>query len=234
MPYERVAAIVDLAKRWSRKSKIHVLADEAYRELRYSGEDVPSALCADAEGDTVVVAGTFSKSFSPGLRVGWGILPQHLVGPLLAQKGNMDFGSPNFNQHLMARVLADNLFGPQVERFRQGYAEKMAAMLAACDEHLRSIDGMQWKVPAGGLYVWAKMPDGVATGPQGELFARAIRNQMLYVPGEFFFAAEGEPVEYDTMRLSFGVQPCDRIRQGIQALATAVDSISKQPTCKTS
>ena len=219
MSRERLAEVVELAKRWSCESKIHVIADEAYRELRYTGEDVPSALTTDAEGDTVVVAGTFSKSFSPGMRVGWGVLPKHLVTPLLAQKGNFDFGSPNINQHIMARILASRLFDEQVARLRQSYAEKMAAMLAACDEFLRPIEGVRWKIPAGGLYVWANMPEHVATGPQGELFDCAIRHGMLYVPGEFCFAAEGEPVQHNAMRLSFGVQSCDRIRAGIKALA---------------
>ena len=62
----------------------------------------------------MIVAETFSKSFSPGVRVGWGILPQALVGPVAAVKANIDFGSPNFNQHLMAAVLEQGLFEPHV------------------------------------------------------------------------------------------------------------------------
>jgi 2-aminoadipate transaminase len=228
MSQDRLAEIVELAKCWSRESKIHVITDEAYRELRYAGEDVPSALAADADGDTVVVAGTFSKSFSPGLRVGWGVLPEHLVEPLLAQKGNFDFGSPNINQHLMARILDGSLFHEQVARLRESYSAKMAAMLEACDEYLRPIEGVTWRVPTGGLYVWAQMPGRVATGPQGELFECAIQEGVLYVPGEYCFAAEGEPIEHNTMRLSFGVQSCDRIREGIKALATAVRFVSEQ------
>ncbi len=118
MPAERVQRIVEIAKQWSHRTRIHVIADEAYRELRYSGDDVPSARDFDEDGETVVVAGTFSKSFSPGVRVGWGILPEHLVGPVCAQKGNIDFGSPNFNQHLMAEVLRRGLFGQHVEKLR--------------------------------------------------------------------------------------------------------------------
>ena len=64
MPSERVQQIVELAKRWSQRTRIHVIVDEAYRELRYSGDDVPSASEFDPEGETVIVAGTFSKSFT--------------------------------------------------------------------------------------------------------------------------------------------------------------------------
>ncbi len=110
LPLERRRRIVEIAKRWSHSQQIHVIADEAYRELRYDGQDVPSTRTVDDAGETVIVAGTFSKSFSPGIRVGWGILPKHLVDPVCNQKGNIDFGSPNFSQQLMARVLELDLF----------------------------------------------------------------------------------------------------------------------------
>lgn len=157
MPAERVQRIVEIAKQWSHKTRIHVIADEAYRELRYSGDDVPSASEFDDDGETVIVAGTFSKSFSPGVRIGWGILPEHLVGPVCAQKGNIDFGSPNFNQHLMAEVLRRGLFRQHVEKLRNSYRPKLDAMLDAADEYLSPLEGVTWLRPTGGLYVWATL-----------------------------------------------------------------------------
>jgi len=226
MPAERVQRIVEIAKRWSHRTRIHVIADEAYRELRYSGEDVPSASEFDDDGETVIVAGTFSKSFSPGVRIGWGILPEHLVGPVCAQKGNIDFGSPNLNQHLMAEVLRRGLFAQHVETLRANYSRKLDAMLAAADEHLASLDGVSWLRPTGGLYVWAKVPPTIDTGPAGELFDRSIEEGMLYVPGQYCYPSEGQPVAKNTMRLSFGVQSCERIREGIASLARAIRAVA--------
>jgi 2-aminoadipate transaminase len=221
---DRVARIVEIAKRWSIKQKIHVIADEAYRELRYRGPDVPSARCFDDEGDTVIVAGTFSKSFSPGIRVGWGILPSHLVEPICDQKGNIDFGSPNFNQAIMTHVLEQGRFDQQIDVLRAGYAPKLRAMLDAADEFLGPIDGATWSHPNGGLYIWARMPAGLDTGLDGHLFQRAIHEGMLYVPGQYCFPRAGVPIQKNTMRLSFGVQTSQRIRQGMQALARAIDN----------
>lgn len=218
----RRADIVEAAHRWSKETKIHVIEDAAYSELRYEGEDVPSMRTVDPEGDTVVVAGTFSKSFSPGVRVGWGILPTHLVGPVCDLKGNIDFGSPNFSQHLMAKVLAKGLYEPHVETLRAGYREKLQAMLDAADAHFSRLPDVAWRRPAGGLYVWATLPEHLHTGPGGRLFDQAIREGVLYVPGEFSYPAEGEPVRKNAMRLSFGVQSPSRIRQGIAALAEAI------------
>jgi 2-aminoadipate transaminase len=225
MPAERVQRIVEIAKQWSHKTRIHVIADEAYRELRYSGDDVPSASEFDDDGETVIVAGTFSKSFSPGVRIGWGILPEHLVGPVCAQKGNIDFGSPNFNQHLMAEVLRRGLFRQHVEKLRNSYRPKLDAMLDAADEYLSPLEGVTWLRPTGGLYVWATLPSQIDTGPAGELFDRSMAEGMLYVPGQYCFPNDGQPVAKNTMRLSFGVQSCERIREGIAALARAIQAL---------
>lgn len=222
MPLARRAAVVEIAKRSSRHERIHVISDEAYRPLRYGGEDIPSTSVCDADGDTVIVAGTFSKSFSPGIRVGWGILPPHLVGPVCDQKGNVDFGSPNVNQHLMAKILELGLFEPHLERIRATYREKLSAMLNALQEHLAPLPGVRWFTPNGGLYVWMHLPDSVDTGMDGRLFDIAVREGVLYVPGEYCYPRAGEPVCRNTLRLSFGVQPCDKIREGIAKLGRAI------------
>lgn len=226
VPAQRRAAIVDIARRWSKHGTIYVVADDAYRLLRYAGDDVPSARTFDEAGAHVVQAGTFSKCFSPGIRVGWGILPKSLVESVHNLKGNLDFGSPNFAQHLMHQVLANGLLEPHVEIIRSAYRVKLAAMLAACHEHLSRIDGVHWIEPAGGLYVWLTLPEPIDAGPGGRLFDLALEEGMLYVPGQFCFPAEGEPVRRNTIRLSFGVQPPERITEGIQKLARAIGRLA--------
>jgi 2-aminoadipate transaminase len=218
----RRAAIVEIAKRWSSQHRIYVIDDAAYRELRYAGPDLPSLRSFDEQGDTVVVAETFSKSFSPGIRVGWGILPPALVGPVCSQKANIDFGSPHFNQHLMAAVFEQGLFDSHVELVRASYREKLSAMLAAMDEFLRPIGGTHWSVPSGGLYVWLHLPPGMDTGPHGALMQHALDEGVLYVPGEYCYPAEGEARRTDRIRLSFGVQTSENIRRGIEALGRAI------------
>lgn len=222
MPLARRAEVVEIAKRFSRHVRLHVISDEAYRPLRYGGQDIPSTSACDADGDTVIVAGTFSKSFSPGLRVGWGLLPPHLVGPVCDQKGNVDFGSPNINQQLMAKILELGLFEPHVERIRAAYRDKLSAMLNALQEHLAPLPGVRWFTPSGGLYVWLHLPAALDTGMDSRLFDIAVREGVLYVPGEYCYPREGEPVCRNTLRLSFGVQPCEKIRAGIAKLGRAI------------
>jgi 2-aminoadipate transaminase len=222
LPAERRAALVEIARRWSRAGKIYVIEDAAYRELRYYGEDVSSLRSFDPDGETVIHAGTFSKSFSPGIRVGWGILPPALVKPVLAQKGNLDFGSPNFNQYLMARVLELGFFDPHVELLRDSYREKLDAILSALDELLAPIKGIEWVSPTGGLYVWLRLPEQTDTGLSGPLFDRAVEEGVLYVPGEYCYPADVRSPKKNMIRLSFGIQSCESIRRGIEALGRAI------------
>jgi 2-aminoadipate transaminase len=222
LPPARRAAIVEIAKRWSKNERIYIIDDSAYRELRYSGEDLPSLRAFDEEGDTVVVAETFSKSFSPGIRVGWGILPPALVEPVCSQKGNIDFGSPHFNQQLMSAVFETGLFESHVELVRASYRQKLAAMLSAMDEFMGPISGAHWSRPSGGLYVWLQLPGDMPAGPHSALISQAMDEGVLYVPGEYCYPALGEPRREDRIRLSFGVQSAENIHRGIEALARAI------------
>lgn len=224
---KRRARLLEIVRRWSRENGQHlfVLEDAAYRELRYSGDDLPSVRSFDEAGDIVVYAGTFSKSFSPGLRVGWGILPRALIDPVCHFKGHIDFGSAHFNQATMARVIELGLYRPHIEQLRAVYRSKLAAMLAACEKHLRGLSGVHWQIPSGGLYVWLTLDESIDAGLGGKLFDRAVAAGMLYVPGEFSYAPDGAPRRKNTIRLSFGVQPADRIEVGIRALAHAIAEV---------
>src|SRR5262249_41461192 len=88
---ERRRGLVELARRWSRSQRIFVLEDAAYRGLTFGGNAPPSVWSHDREGDTVILARTFSKTFSPGLRIGYGVLPEGLLEAILRLKGNHDF-----------------------------------------------------------------------------------------------------------------------------------------------
>jgi len=225
---ERRPALVETLARWRRRTPLVLLEDAAYRELRYDGRDVPSLASYDETGDLVASTGTFSKSFAPGIRIGWGLLPKWLVEPVLNQKGNIDFGTANFNQHLMSQVLSSGRYEAHVGKLRAAYAAKRDAMVEAVTETFGGRPGFHWRVPEGGLYVWLTLPPELDAGLDGALFDRALAQGMMYVPGEYFYPAEGVPAARNTMRLSFGVQSATRIKLGIAALGRAVDEVLAQ------
>jgi 2-aminoadipate transaminase len=125
---ERRRQVVQLVQKWSRMQRILILEDAAYRELRYSGSPLPSIWSFDTEQQHVLLAQTFSKSFSPGLRVGYGVVPQALIEPLSDRKGNEDFGSAHFNQQVIARAMESGIYSQHVEHVRQAYKIKRDAL----------------------------------------------------------------------------------------------------------
>ncbi|MFH1922193.1 MAG: PLP-dependent aminotransferase family protein [Planctomycetota bacterium] len=226
VPVERREALLETVRRWSQRGRIHVIEDTAYRELRYYGDDVRSLRSFDGEGDTVIQVGSFSKSYSPGVRIGWGMLPPRLVGPVLSAKGHLDFGSPNLNQVLMATVLEKGLFDPHVETLRETYRQKIDAILGAADEFLAPIGELRWVRPTGGHYVWLRLPETIDTGVSGRLFDRATAEGVLYVPGEFCYPREGQNAPRNMLRLSFAFPSCENIRKGIEALGRAIRQVT--------
>ncbi|HUG93833.1 MAG TPA: PLP-dependent aminotransferase family protein [Planctomycetaceae bacterium] len=216
--------LVEIARRWSRGQRLMILEDAAYRELRYDGPDLPSVWSFDRE--FVIYAQTFSKSFSPGLRVGYGVLPRELVAPVCDRKGNEDFGSANFNQHLLATVFEQGLYEDHVNHVRASCRRKRDAMLAAAERHFAGLPGVSWVQPHGGLYVWMRLPEAVNTSFDSLLFTRAVQvEKVMYVPGELFYAGPANRRHRNELRLSFGVQPVEGIAAGMERLARAVRSV---------
>jgi len=225
---ERRRSIVDIARRWSRDQRIYVLDDAAYRELRYDGPELPSVWSFDSERDTVILAQTFSKSFSPGLRVGFGVAPAELRGALRDRKGNEDFGSANFNQHLLASVFEQGLYAAHVQMLRETYRAKRDAMLAAAERYFSELPGVHWVHPHGGLYVWMTLPPAIATGFDSVLFQCATEvEQVMYVPGEVCYAGPAAQRPVNKLRLSFGTQSPAGIEEGMRRLARAVSAIGQ-------
>ena len=215
--------LVEVVSRYSTKQQIFILEDAAYRELYYDASPRPSVWSFDDRRQSVVLAQTFSKCFSPGLRVGFGVLPRELVGPVTDLKGNEDFGSASFNQYLLATAIEEGLFHPHVQRLRATYAAKRDRLAAAVTKYLGDVEGVEWLVPAGGLYIWMTLPEGVDAGWGGTLFERAVdQEQVMYVPGDLCHAGSDDVRPRNGLRLSFGVETPDRLELGLERLARAI------------
>ncbi|MFO0920880.1 MAG: PLP-dependent aminotransferase family protein [Pirellulales bacterium] len=219
--------IADILQRWRALGRDTILlADYAYQELGFEATKVaPWRSLIEHADEFTVELGTFSKSFSPGVRIGWGIFPPAMTEVIAAMKANIDFGSPHFNQQLMLSVLQCGRLPEHLDRLRHGYHAKGKAMVEACREFLGPIPGLRWYEPQGGLYVWVEMPPTLPAGVGTPLYQAAIDQGVLYVPGEYCFPDEGTSKHFSSMRLTFGVQSPERIRQGVRLLGDAMQSL---------
>jgi len=218
--------IVEIVRRYSTGHRILIIEDAAYRELTFEGRPPHSMVCYDRERRHVALLQTFSKTFAPGLKVGYALLPRELVEPVLLQKGNHDFGSANLCQHVVLAAMESGAYARHVEALCRHYAAKRDAMLDALAEHLDGLPGIHWTHPSGGLYVFLTLPEGLETHTRGPLFARALEEGVLYVPGEYCYPPDPtRTIPQNTMRLCYGACTVDQIRAGIAALARAVRAV---------
>ena len=217
-------AALALLKKFERAAghPIYLLEDAAYRDLRFDhGADVPTALTLPGARDRVIYAGTYSKPFATGVRVGFGILPEPLFTAVLRIKGNHDFGTANLLQHLLARALESGAYDQQVAKARCNYARKARVMKSALAKYFPA-DVEIWEA-GGGLYFWARLPKGISAVVNSKIFQAALKHDVLYVPGELCYADDpSRRKPANEMRISFGNASEANIREGIRRLGAVL------------
>jgi 2-aminoadipate transaminase len=217
--FGKKAGALRLLRKYERAAghPIYLLEDGAYRELRFHGRDVKSALAVKGHADRVIYAGTYSKPFATGSRVGFGILPEPVFTAVLRIKGNHDFGTSNLLQHLLARALASGRYRRHLGELRKRYARKAQVMREAIVAAFPP--QIEWTDPEGGLYFWARLPGGVQTGTRSRVFRSALKRDVLYVPGGLCYADDAARAKPDhELRISFGSATEKDIRAGIARL----------------
>jgi 2-aminoadipate transaminase len=192
-----------------REAGIPIIEDNPYGLLRFEGAPLPSLKALDPHN--VIYLGTVSKTFSPGVRVGWALAEQSVVQRLVLAKEAADLCGSNLNMLITERWFSDD------ERWRRSlatlvdtYRGRRDAMLEAIGEHFP--DGALWTVPAGGFYVWVTLPSWFDTRA---MLAAAVERRVAYVPGTAFYP-DGRGA--DRMRLAFCYPTEERIREGIARL----------------
>lgn len=225
---ENKSSALRLLGRYERRAghPIYLLEDAAYRDLRFAGEDVPSALALPGAARRVVYTGTYSKPFATGIRVGFGLMPRRLAPVIARLKGNHDFGTSHLLQRIVSRALETGRFDRHVSELRRRYTGKAAVMGAALEQHCAEL--LEWRAPQGGLYYWAGLRSRGRSGPRSALFRSALRENVLYVPGALCYADDSSRAKPDNeLRLSYGSASEDQIAEGIARLARAIRAVGR-------
>ena len=221
---DRRGPLVELARRWSSAGHIFILEDAAYRGLNYEGDEPASVWRHDPEGETVILARTFSKTFSPGIKLGFGVLPASLLDAVVNLKGNHDFGTTNLSQQVMAHALADGTYERHIGTLLGMYRRKRDVMLAALDEHFASFEGaVTWTRPRGGMFLWLEAPSHLDLGTKGPVVATCLERGVLYIPGAFAFPSEPTAAPRNYARICFGVPSEADLVEGVRRLAAAFE-----------
>ena len=187
-----------------------LIEDDPYGALRYRGEDVPAIRTFAPEH--VVYITTLSKILSPGLRLGICIAPPLIKKWLVIVKQGVDLHTNTFSQAIAAEYLAGGYLDEQLPKIIRLYGPKLQAMLDAIEKYFPA--NFTWSKPEGGMFVWAEGPDGLDTE---KLYWDAVKRNVAYVPGKFFYTQKGEGNA--TMRLNFTKSDEETIDRAIRILA---------------
>ena len=226
--FEKKRGILKVLKKFEHAAghPIYLIEDAAYRELRFEGPDIKSTLRVPGAANRVIYTGTYSKPYAPGARVGFGLLPEPLFTSVQRIKGNHDFGTANLLQQLLAGALATGLYDRHVAKIEKRYGQKARVMKQALGEHFPP--NVEIWESGGGLYFWARLPGNVTTGVKSKIFRTALKNDVLYVPGELCYAEDPARKKPDhEMRISFGSASEENIREGIKRLGQVLTKILK-------
>jgi 2-aminoadipate transaminase len=204
---ERRTALVELARRYG----FLVVEDVAYRELGFDGSALPSLW--SLAPDVVVQAGTTSKTFFPGVRLGWAVGPAEVVAQLVSAKQNTDQCSGALGQRLYEEYVRRGWIEEQLRASRALYAQKWTLLRDALERFMPA--GVEWTTPRGGFFTWLTLPVDAT-----EVARRAADKNVGVVPGALFYA-DGSGA--DKLRLSFSMVDESQIATGIELLASVVD-----------
>lgn len=193
----------------SRRHGVPVLEDDPYGELRYAGEAVPPLAALDRDG-LVIYLSTFSKTLSPGMRVGWVHAPDEIVQAMVRAKQAADLHTNTIQQRAAARLLETFDYDAHVRAISRTYGERCRVMLDCVEKHFPA--GARPTRPEGGLFLWVELPERVSAD---RLFEAAIRERVAFVPGAPFFAADPR---HNFMRLNFSNSRPERIEEGMRRL----------------
>ena len=200
--------VVEIANRHN----ILVVEDNPYGLLGFDGEP---ARALRARDDHVIYLGSFSKTFAPGLRVGWVLAPHAVREKLVLAAEASLLCPPSFTQAVVTEYLRTQPWLDQVKVFREIYRERRDTILDALGQLFPA--AASWTRPAGGFYTWVTLPEGLdATA----MLPRAVHARVAYVPGTAFYADGGGR---SSLRLSYCYPEPERIREGVRRLAGVLE-----------
>ena len=198
----------------SEKFGFVIVEDAPYRELRYSGEAVPTIWSLAPE--RTLHLGTFSKIFAPGFRLGWIFGPEELLDKIYVCKQSLDLCPPILDQYIVAEFMRSGRLDQNLKKSLELYRGKRDLMLSLLGEYMP--EGVRWTHPEGGLFLFLTLPERLDTVA---MYDRALAAGVAYVAGSFFYP---DGSHRNTMRLNFSFLDSSRMEEGIKLLADVIAS----------
>ena len=199
----------------SREYGFWILEDAPYRKLRYRGEDLPALW--DLAPERVIQLSSYSKLISPGLRVGYAIVPEALADDLAKTAEDTYINASYLNQAIVAEFIRRGWLEEQLARLRTLYLPRLDATMEALDAHMKGL--ATWYRVDGGFFLGITLNHDVRAD---DLLRAAQEANLRLTDGRGFFANGGGD---GFVRLPFCSLTPEEIREGIGRLASVVRAL---------
>jgi 2-aminoadipate transaminase len=196
----------------AREHDFLIVEDSPYRELRYSGEPVPTIYSLAPE--RTLFLGSFSKVFAPGFRLGWILGAPELLDQIYVCKQSLDLCPPVFDQYLAAEFMGSGALDCNLEKTISIYRRRRDRMLSLLEKYMP--EGTSWTRPDGGLFLFLTLPEGMDTV---EMYDEALSKGVAYVAGSFFFV---DGSHRNTMRLNYTFIAEEKMEPGVKILSEII------------
>ena len=198
--------------RVARELDLLIVEDSPYREVRYSGEALPTI--REMAPERTLHLGSFSKIFAPGFRLGWIIGPEELLEQIYICKQALDLCPPVFDQYLAAEYMGSGALDRNLERTIGIYRRRRDKMLGLLEKYMP--EETSWTRPDGGLFLFLTLPEGMDTV---EMYDEALSKGVAYVAGSFFFV---DGSHRNTMRMNYTFIAEEKMEPGVRILSDII------------
>ncbi|MCS0655367.1 PLP-dependent aminotransferase family protein [Cytobacillus firmus] len=202
---ERRKRMIELANQYD----VLILEDNPYGAVRFAGEELPPVKHFDTEG-RVIYLSTFSKIFTPGLRLGWICADETLIDKYVAFKQTADLHTDSFAQRITAKYMELYDIEEHINKIKAVYKERCTAMLSCIEEFFPN--HLSYSKPEGGLFIWVELPEGIDSA---HIFTECLKNNVACVPGAPFFP---NGTQKNTLRLNYSNMSKERIIEGMKRM----------------
>ena len=193
------------------ENKTLLVEDNPYGEIRFIGEDLPSIKNYIEKS---VLLGSFSKTVSPGMRLGWIVADNEIMNHLITAKQASDLHSNYLTQMIVHHYLTGYDVENHIQDIRDMYRIQRDCMVNMIKKYFPS--DVKYTKPEGGMFLWVTLPEDMSSM---ELFEIAIKENVAFVPGETFYSNNPET---NTLRLNFSNSNEQKIEEGIKRLGHAI------------
>ncbi|MBR4112960.1 MAG: PLP-dependent aminotransferase family protein [Ruminiclostridium sp.] len=211
---EKRKAILELAYKYN----VLVLEDNPYGDLRFAGEAIPSIRSLDKKGH-VIYAGTFSKTLSPGLRVGYMCAESSIIQKAICALQVSTVHTSILSQKIVHQFVTRNNFEEHIASLQEIYRKKCELMLNCLKYKMPQ--SIKFTEPDGGLFVWGTLPDG----DMQYFCKKAVENKVAVVPGNAFLVDEKQPTL--SFRVNYSTPTDEQIEKGTDILAAVAKTMYK-------